>query len=203
MAESETESQSAEKRDPRYQRAKAVGAGDKGRELLEHVHQGATLDEAEESMALDYLLGSPEAAIFDVPVDVDTPAGRRPMKFVIQAQDGKVIERFENLHRNQTTGLLDQVPASCAIVAEATIELVAGSRTIDPRGSEWLTMKIVDATGANVEHKFADPGVALARRFRGQQGLIVFLANEIRRVSGYDLERVGQAQRKLVHASLD
>lgn len=189
--------------DPRYKRARAVSGGDKGREMLEHAAQGAKLDEAEEISALDYLLGSPSRAVFDVEVQVSTPAGDRPVTFVVQAQDGKVIERIENAHRNENTGVLDSIPSSAALVAEATEKLVQGGREVSIRSPEFLTMEIVDAGGVKAEHTFADPSLVLMRRFTGQQGLIVFVANEIRRVSGFDPSRVAIGKRRLVKAALD
>lgn len=204
--ETESDGAKAAVTDPRYKQAQAIGAGDKGREMLEHVVQGATLNAAEEASALDYLLGTPAAGVFTIDVEIDTPVGRAPATFVVQSQDGAALEKAETLHRDANTGLLQQLPASAAIVSLATLKLVDAAH---PAGinirtdAKWLTMVITDALGNTSPHKFADPGEALLRRFTGQQGLLLFVAQEIRRVSGYDEGRVSQSKRKLVAAALD
>lgn len=204
--ETEQDAANAAVKDPRYKQAQAIGAGDKGREMLEHVAQGATLNAVEEASALDYLLGTPKAGVFTIDVDIDTPVGRAPATFVVQSQDGDKLERVEKLHRDDNTGLLRQLPASAAIVALATLKLVDAAHPdgIDIRTDQkWLTMVITDALGNTAPHTFADPGEALLRRFTGQQGLLLFVAQQVRTVSGYDEGRVSQSKRKLVAAALD
>lgn len=195
----------AEAKDPRFRAAKAAGAGDRGREMLEHVVQGAELDDGEERSALDFLLGSPKAMEFDVEVQVDTDAGPKPLTFAIKAMDGRDLDAIEQRNRSQTTGLLNAIPANCEVVADATMRMVDHKgRVTDIRSDEFLTVMSRRTPDEDpTPHKLASPAMALERRFRYQLGLITYVAAEIRRVSGYDSERVGPAQRKLVRASLD
>lgn len=185
--------------DPRVARARAVGQGDRGREMLEHVALGADLDDDEERAALDWLLGAPAAMQHDITVQFETPDGEQPVTFTVRQMDTRQIDKIEQRNLSQSTGRLDALTANCQIVAEATVSIRDGSgRSTAINSDEFLT--VVGRDGEPL--KLASSSDALEQRFRKQLGLIQGVASEIRRLAGYDTERVGAAQRRLVQASL-
>lgn len=157
------------------------------------------LTDADEKDALDWLLGSKPAAQFDVVIQFDTPAGPLPLTFTLAAQDGRKLEKIDQRHVSETTGMLDEIGAACEIVAEATVG-VSGrpGHSIDLRSPEFLTMRVLNReTGEEQDHRFASPAEAIEQRFRTQLGLVQGAANRVRKVSGYDVSRVGDPKRRV------
>lgn len=159
-------------------------------------HEGLTEDD--ERDALDFLLAPKPPRQYAVPVDYDTESGVRPLKFIITGLDGRRIDAIEQANRSATTGVLDQITADCQIVAEAAVGIEGrpGHR-VALDSEEYLTIR----RPGKEPVKLASPADALEARFKTQLGLISGVAREVRRISGYDPQRVGIAQRRLVEAA--
>lgn len=191
--------------DPREEQAKAAGAGEKGRELLEHAAMGATLSDGEERTALDWLLGDPVAIPHAIPVEFETPDGIQKLEFIVRKMDTSKIDSIEQKHVNASTGRLDQIAADREIVATLVDAVTAPGdpREVELTSSQFRTMRLRSkATGEVETVTLATPMEAIAARFRGQEGLLMGIAREMRRIAGYDTARIGQAQRRLTEASL-
>lgn len=163
------------------------------------------LTEENERDALDYLLAPKPARTYGVKVEYETDKGVEPLTFVIRAMDGRTIDSIEQRNVSESSGQLDAITANCELVAEACsgIESKSG-RKVALDSDEFLTLQVPKQGGANGEtepKRLASPALALEARFRTQIGVIAGVAREVRRMSGYDPTRVGQAQRRLVEAS--
>lgn len=193
----------SESKDPRYQAAKAAGQGERGRELLEHVAQGAELSSEEETSALDWLLGTPKPIAHEIPAEIETESGMRTVKFVSRRIDPRKIDAIEIRNIQQSTGRVDRITADCEIITESCDLLDDGKRKVKLNSDEFLTVRMRNRDTGDVEDvKLASPAQALERRFVGQEGVLTFVAAEIRRLGGYDPQRLGTSQRRLVEASL-
>lgn len=194
----------AEEKDPRFAHAREVGDGDVGREMLEHAAMGAELNDEEEKAGLDYLLGAAQPTLHDVTVQLETPDGLMPVTFVIRQMDGRKLDEIEQRHVNRATGMLDKFGAETEIVATATKVITDSTgREIDPRSSDFRRVTQRNPiTGEKQTVELGSPAMALERKFQLQLGLLSGVAQEVRRASGFDPERVGKAQRRLVEASL-
>lgn len=194
----------AEQKDPRFVHARAVGAGDRGRELLEHAAMGAELDEDEEKAGLDYLLGNAKPTLHDVTVQIETPAGLKPVTFVVKQMDGRVLDEIESRNVDRAAGKLDKFSADTEVLARATVKIFDSTgREIDPRSEDFRRVKQRNPiTGEEQLVVIGSTAQALERRFQTQLGLLSGVADQVRRVSGFDPDRVAKAQRRLVEASL-
>lgn len=188
--------------DPRVRSARALSGGDKGLENVLHAAQGAELDEEEEGSALDYVLGAPKPVVHDITVQFETDKGMRPLTFVVQVRDVSKIDAIEMRNLDQGTGQVDRLTADCEIVAECALMLLDGKRQVRLNSEEFLTVRR-RGPGGEIE-SFTHVAVpdALRARFRSQLGLINGVALQIKRVCGFTPDRVGQAKRRLVEASL-
>jgi hypothetical protein len=194
-----------ENADPRDVAAKAASGGEVGREMLEHAAQGAELSLEEEKNALDWLLGDPIAIPHSIPVDFETPDGTKKLEFIVRKMDASKIDAIEQRHLNTNTGRMDQAAADCEIVGTLAdaVTTQGDAREVDLTSAEFRTLRLRNKSNGNVETvTLATPMEALSARFRGQEGLIMGIAREMRRLAGYDPGRVGQAQRRLTEASL-
>jgi hypothetical protein len=158
------------------------------------------LSQAEEWGALNYLLGTPQALAYELTLDYETDRGRAPLTVVFRQQDGKVIDKAEERAMDQRTGRVSQLDADLELMHEAIVffEDKTGKQT-DPKSPEFRTFR----TGPNPDDVAEIPSTveALRRRFKGQHGLLSLAANEVRRCSGWDRDRVGRASRRLVEAA--
>lgn len=164
-------------------------------------HEGLT--EEDERDALDFLLAPKPPRLYGIPVDYDTEAGLRKLVFVVRGMDGRKIEAIETRNASETTGRIDQISAECQLVTEACVMLEGRAGHFVKLGDDaFLTIRVPksDAPGEFEESKLASPADALEARFKTQLGLVSGVAVQIRRISGYDAQRVGQAQRRLVDA---
>jgi hypothetical protein len=164
-------------------------------------HEGLT--EENERDALDFLLAPKPPRLYDVKVTYDTEDGLRELVFVIRGMDGRMIDRIEQSHVSEATGRLDVISANCHLVAEATAFLSGRpGHEVKIDSAEFLTIRRPnpDNPEGYEETALASPVDALEARFKTQLGLIAGVSSEVRRVSGYDPERVGTAKRRLVNA---
>jgi hypothetical protein len=175
--------------------------GEAAVEAFARNHEG--LEEKDERDALDWLLGSKPQVEYGVPVTLLTESGDATFTWVIRQMDGRKIDGIEARHRNEMTGKYDRIGADCDVAAEATVCLQSESgRKLDPKSEEFRTMRVRDTRNGEVTtlvHPSA--GEAIAARFRLQLGVVSGVASEVRRISGYDPEKVGSAKRRLVVAS--
>lgn len=156
------------------------------------------VDAKEEGEALDFLLGATQALRFDVPVTLDTPKGPKKLVFVIEQIDGKKIIDLEKQYRNGTGPFaeVDDIGLNAAIVSEATKEI---RDAVD----EGATPKPgVDPSSEKFRGGIPSAADAMQIRFKFQPGLLDGVAGEIRRVSGYATDRVGQAERANARATI-
>lgn len=192
-----------------------LGADDpelKGERAVEaYARDHEDLTPADERDALDFLLAPKPPRQYGVRVQYDTEAGLKPLTFVIRGMDGRKLDSIEQANVSEATGTLDRITADCQLVAEATLCLEdASGRKVELGSPEFLTIRRPKAVGAGDElaegeerfdeHRLASPADALEARFKTQLGLLNGVAREIRRISGYDPERVGVARRRLVDA---
>lgn len=161
------------------------------------------LTEENERDALDYLLAPKPPRLYGVTVQYDTEDGLRPLTFVIRGMDGRRLDAIEQAHVSEATGLIDRISADCHLVAEGTVYLEgAGGRKVELDSPEFLTIRRPREGHPETmeEHRLSAPPDALEARFKTQLGLLSGVSRELRRISGYDPERVGVAQRRLVDA---
>lgn len=154
--------------------------------------------------ALDYLLAPKPPRLYDVKVEYETDTGTEPLTFVVRAMDGRKIDSIEQRNVSESTGQLDAITANCEVVAEACECIESkGGRQVKLDSEEFLTLRVPkpDAPAETEPKRLASPAMALEARFRTQLGVIAGVAREVRRMSGYDPNRVGQAQRRLIEAS--
>lgn len=192
-----------ERDDPRYQAARAAGQGEKGREMLEHVRQGAELNGSEEMSALDWLLGTPKPIVHRIDVDLETDTGMRKLTFISRRIDPRKIDGIELRNVQQSTGRIDRITADAEIIVESCEWLQDGRRKVRIQSDEFCTMPVRNRETDDIETiRIASAATALERRFVGQEGLLTLVAAEIRRLGGYDPQRLGTSQRQLVESSL-
>lgn len=161
-------------------------------------HEGLTTEN--EVDALDHLLGARVARVYDVKVEYETPEGPARMNFVIKGYGGRKIDEIEVRNR-KPNGDFDQFTADAELVAAATVKIETGKREVRVTDEEFLMMDIIGPDDQPMKRRVPSPALALEMRFADQLGLLSGVAREIRRVSGYDANRVGEAQRRLVVAS--
>lgn len=150
-----------------------------------------------EAQVLGFLLGPPKPLVFGLPVEYDTDEGRVTLRFVIQQLRGEKFREIEK-HNSKDGSLgplaeIDQTRVSAETAWEAILAIQ------------------VPATGEEIrlnDQKFLDngaghpmPGVdAILSRFGYQFGIIEGVVGEVRRISGWDGERIGTASRMVVEA---
>jgi hypothetical protein len=166
-------------------------------------HEGLTGEN--ERDALDHLLAPKPARLYDVKVQYDTEDGLLPLVFVIRGVDGRKLDRIEQECVSDVTGRMDSMTADLRIVAEEGCAwLETARRSLRLESEEFRTMRRAKPDGEAGEMEtfvHASPVEALEARFKTQLGLISGVAQRVRRISGFDAERVGQANRRLVAAS--
>lgn len=164
------------------------------------VARGHKVDGAGERSAVRHLLGQQRAPKYKVRVDFATDDGDVRLWFYVKSLGSKRIDQIENAHTDKTkvtaTGEpeSDQLAINAEIVADATMTISddepgtpayeTGAKT-KPDDREFLSGMVTAAA-------------ALQARFHWQEGLLTGVAREVRRISGWAPDRVGQAERVLV-----
>lgn len=151
--------------------------------------------EEEARGALSYLLGARKPLPYEVKTTYETEHGPKPLTFVIRQVDGRKIDAIEGRHRDRTTGILDQIGADVSVAAEGLIAIE------DESGARVAATSEEFRTVHPEQPPLASPIDALTARFATQLGILSGVAREVRRVSGWAPERVGQAERRLVDAA--
>lgn len=154
--------------------------------------EAAAFDENEKG-ALDWLLTAELPPPWEVEVQSLTPQGLKPLVFVMLPQDGRKIVDIEdrNTSGNGPMRKLDEIANNAELIAEATqfIEDPATGKKIDPGSPEF-------------RGQLPSKALAMERRFARQAGLLMGLAMEIRKISGYSNDNVGKARQRPVSADL-
>jgi hypothetical protein len=177
--------------------------GEAATEAFARDHEELTDDD--ERDALDFLLAPKPARLYGIPVQYDTEKGVMPLIFVVRGMDGRKIDAIEQRNVSAETGKLDAVTAECQLIAEACV-FVEGrpGHQVKVTSDEFLTVRVPAPTEADPRamemRKLASPADALEARFKTQLGLLSGVAAQIRRISGYDPRRVGEAERRLIGA---
>jgi hypothetical protein len=170
-------------------RAAAVEAFAQGRDELS--------DENERD-ALDWLLAGTPPVEYGVPFDWETPEGTKKATWIILSHDGRKLDAIEQRNVSETTGQLDVITANCQLLAEASIGIEGRPGHVLALDDEKFRTVMVRKEGEAepVPHTFPSAADAIEARFRRQMGLVAGVAAQVRRISGYDPARVGQAQRR-------
>lgn len=145
----------------------------------------------EEKGALDYLLGATAALEFDLPVQLMTPDGKKELIVHFKQMDGDTFRKLEEENRSGEGPFsrLDVAAYNRAIVQAATVYLTDESgKKIVPSSPEFIG-----------EHPEGQRG-AWKTRFKFSSGVFDGISSEVQRVSGYDGDLVGTAQRSVVDA---
>lgn len=129
-------------------------------------------------------------------VQFDTPEGRQTLLWDIRAVPGETIDAIELENTSETTGRLDVTQAAAELVAKATIEIRPATGASGP--SIDINSELFRSGPTGMVPNAAE---ALKARFYFQSGILTFLQNEIRSLSGWSPDRVGPAKRKLVNLS--
>lgn len=140
--------------------------------------------------ALDFMLSNPRPTPFTVEVQVDTPAGLKPLTFHMHQLDGSRIEKLENDHTNGVGpfATIDRLRLNAAKVAEATDKFVDHTgKEQTPGDPQFLGDAIA-------------PEIAFERMFRFQPGVGDQLAERIDQMAGMTRDRVGIAEREMTAA---
>lgn len=145
----------------------------------------------QERGALEYLLGPTVPLVYDVTVKYETVVGILPLVVRFRQQDPMTLQQHDDDNRDKSGpfGKLDQIGFNAAVCAGAIMSMRDSTGRTVPLDSE--------------EFRGGMPGgtqLALTTRFKFQGGLLEFVAEEIKRVSGYAADRVGTAQRVHVEA---
>lgn len=154
--------------------------------------EGAEFEEAEKG-ALDYILTPEKGPPWEVEVQLTTPAGLKPLLFIIEPQDARKIVEIEERNTSGSGPLrrLDEVANNAELVASAciAIEDPLTGRKIDPGDADW-------------RGPIPSKAAAMERRFARQGGLISGIAGQVRSISGYNSEHVGKARQRAVSEQL-
>lgn len=186
MPQPASPSPSATEQPPRPQ-----GVPEGAPESVDRAARGERVTPEEEHGALSYLVGPIEPLEYDVEVQIETPRGLSPITWKVRQMDGRRLLEIENTNTKGTGPFaeVDEVTSSAEILAEATVLMTDSSgRQMRP-------------TDADFRGQYPSPALAIEKRFGRQTGLLLNLASEVRRISGYSNNRVGSAQRALADAA--
>jgi hypothetical protein len=162
---------------------------------VEHGSPEAAKLDADERGALAWLLTAEAPPPWEVEVQSLTPQGFKPLLFVVLPQDGRKIVEIEDRNTAgsgpQMSRKLDEIANNAELVAESTtlIEDPFDGTKIDPGSPEF-------------RGPLPSKALAMERRFARQAGLLMGLAMEVRRISGYNSDHVGKARQRVVSDEL-
>jgi hypothetical protein len=157
---------------------------------------GKEVDNRGEVTALDWVLGSTAPQVYKVEAKVDVNGDLKPLVFVIKQLDPDTIRKAERAATSGDTPFSAQVDdhrLNTDLVFAALVQLKDGEsgKTIEP----------VDLIGKREDPDYdPDPKSALGKAFRYQPGVLDGVASEIRRIAGYEANRVGSAERAVQDA---
>lgn len=158
--------------------------------------RGHTVDSAGERSAVKYLLGKQAAPRYAVPVEFATNDGDVRMWFYVHSLDSKRIDKIEKTHTDDTTvmGESDNLAIAAQVCADALVTISDGK----PGTPEYDAGSKTHPNDEDFREGLASGADALRTRFHWQEGLLTGVAQQVRRISGWAPDRVGQAERVLV-----
>lgn len=152
-----------------------------------------------EASVLSFLLGPPKAQVFGIPVDYDTDDGRRKLRFVVsQVRGDKIREIEKRWAKDGQLGPLAELD-DAKIAADTVWEALVAIQ--DPESPGEQVKKGDPAFLDNGDGQMMSGADAIAQRFAYQFGVIELVAQEIRRISGWNPDRIGTASRMVVEAA--
>lgn len=181
-------------------RDRAAGVDPAAPAAVLDVARGHETTPAGERSAVGFLLGQQKAPRYKIRVDFATDDGDVKLWFFVHSLDSKLLTRLERNGTDETkvtaTGMpeVDNEAISAAVVAEATISISDG----EPGTSGYDVGAKVKPTDAAFMAGNVSAALALQQRFHWQEGLLSGIASQVRRISGWAPDRVGQAERVLV-----
>jgi hypothetical protein len=150
----------------------------------------------DEIAAIEFLLGPQQTTVWDCDVLYETPKGTATLKWRVESMRGEDIEKHERECLDMVDGVqrMNERRLSAELVAAATVFVkdMTGRQT-KPTDEDFRR-----TPSGDINPSAAD---ALRGRFERQEGILYYLAQEIRRISGWSPDRVGNAQRVLVNVT--
>lgn len=165
-------------------------------EALTKSANGEKLNNAEERSAISFLLGPQKAPRYKAKVRYETDGGTMDLFFILRALPGEQLDAIEK--RNMSDGPNGLQEMNDSRVAAETVSTSTVS-IVDSEGNETKPSDVAFRTQPNGD-VMVDPAEALQQRFYYQSGVLMALAGEVRRISGWGPDRVGTAQRVVVDA---
>lgn len=181
-------------------RDRAAGIDPEAPQAVLDAARGHELKASGERSAVGYLLGKAKAPKYKVRVDFATDDGDVVLWFYIHSLDSARIDAIENTHTDRTKvtadGMpdVDQLRINAEIVTDACITISDG----EPGTAAYETGGQTKPTDPDFLAGNVSGAEALQQRFHWQAGLLAGVAREVRRISGWAPDRVGQAARVLV-----
>lgn len=160
-------------------------------DALVKAQAGEMLTNGEEKTGLDWFLGQTHRLAYWIDLQFETPDGMRPIRFHFHALDPSKFDELDASNRrgDGPFAKLDQYLFAVDVLVEAATHVsdVEDKRLVEIRSQEFMG-------------GIPSPQLAMITRFKGQGGLVESMVEEIRKVSGYNQERIGSAHRSVVEA---
>lgn len=149
--------------------------------------------------AVKHLLGQQRAPRYKVRVLFATDEGDAVMWFYIRALDTARIRAIEDAHTDKQSvlGDMDELSVNAELIVDSTMTISDG----EPGTPEYDELPQVKPNDEQFMRGVVSSADALRARFHWQEGLLAGLASNVRRISGWAPDRVGQAERVLVDVS--
>lgn len=185
-------------------RDRAIGLANDAPQSARDVARGHETDAAGERSAVAALLGQQRAPRYKVKVDFATDDGDVVLWFFVHSLDSKRIDAIESAHTDKTkvsaTGMPEQddLALNAEIVADATISISDGEPGTAAYEAEPKVTPTDEQFRSGPNGMLPSGAAALQARFHWQEGLLTGVATQVRRISGWAPDRVGQAERVLV-----
>jgi hypothetical protein len=177
-------------------RDRAHGLSPDAPQAARDVARGHEVNARAELSAVRHLLGQQRAPRYAIPVQFATDDGDATLWFTIKALDSNRIDKIEKAHTdtNSVMGEADTLAIAAELVADATIMLSDAK----PGTPEYVDCGKTDPSSAEFLAERPAIAEAFRERFHWQEGLLSGVSSQIRRISGWAPDRVGQAERVLV-----
>jgi hypothetical protein len=143
----------------------------------------------QEHDAVFYLLSTPQPILWQTDVKYETPEGTAVLEWIVRSLKPSEIDEPERRYLKAAGSPedLDDIGLAAEIIVKATL-----------RVTDKASQRIIDLNSKEFRAGVASSAEALKIRLEYQGGILPSLANEIRRISGWGPDRVGQARRVLV-----
>lgn len=162
-------------------------------EIVRRVARGEKITPGQERVATAWFKAPHIPLTYKIPVQFDAEDGERQLTFFCRQLEGPMIERIErrNTEGEPPFGKMDELTTAAELIQEALVRIEEERGEPIDAGDE-LFRTTEDGT------VLPAISIALMHHFRYQSGLLLTVASEIRRLSGFSADRVGQASRVLI-----